>query len=143
MGVRREFAKKILARKTLPKGAAIFIADCLARDSYLLTNRNALETTAELLGVDNAEAVAALVSDLAANGDSRAQVITLALVLGALESRTLKQGWRTTCGWTGHVNSADYLHWLADNDYSLAPVEEIVTGTKDAEEVYSQYLADR
>ena len=42
LGVRREFLKKLLARKTPPKGAAIFIADCLARDSYLLTNHNAL-----------------------------------------------------------------------------------------------------
>jgi ParB family transcriptional regulator, chromosome partitioning protein len=31
MGVRREFVKKLLARKTPPKGAAQFIADsCLA-----------------------------------------------------------------------------------------------------------------
>jgi len=56
----------------------MFIAGCLARDSYLLTSHNALDTTAELLGVDGAEAVAKLVADLPANGDGRAQVITLA-----------------------------------------------------------------
>jgi hypothetical protein len=31
---------------------------------------------------------------------------------------------------------------LADNGHLLAAVEEIVTGAKDAEEVYNQYLAD-
>jgi hypothetical protein len=37
--------------------------------------------------------VAKLVADLAATGDGRAQVITLALVLEALESRTPKNTW--------------------------------------------------
>src|ERR1700722_20331735 len=82
--------------KTAPKGAAIFIANCLARDSYLLTNHNGMDTTAELLGVGDTQAVAKLVADLAANGDARAQVITLALVLGALESRL--------CGVSGSVH---------------------------------------
>jgi len=36
--------------KTPAKGAAMFIAGCLARDSYLLTSHNALDTTAELRG---------------------------------------------------------------------------------------------
>jgi ParB family transcriptional regulator, chromosome partitioning protein len=73
--------------KTPPKGAAIFVANCLARDGYLLTTHNGLDTTAALLGVDSEQAVAKLVADLPASGDGRAQVITLALVLGALESR--------------------------------------------------------
>lgn len=142
-GVRREFVKKLLARKTPPKGAAIFVADCLARDSALLTSNNALDTTAELLGVDNGQAVAKLVADLPANGDGRAQVITLALVLGALESRTPKDAWRNNTGWWGHhVGGAEYLRWLADNDYPLAPVEEVVTKAKSADDVYEQYLAD-
>ena len=143
LSVRREFVKKLLARKTPPKGAAMFIADCLSRDSYLLTNHNALDTTAELLGVDSGQAVAKLVADLPANGDGRAQVITLALVLGALESRTPKDAWRNSAGgWGHHVGSGEYLRWLADNDYPLAPVEEVVTKAKDADEVYEQYLAD-
>ena len=73
MGVRRDFVRKLLAP---PKGAAIFVAGCLARDSYLLTSHNALATTAELLGVDEAAAVAKLAAELSANGDGRAQVIT-------------------------------------------------------------------
>ena len=121
----------------------MFIADCLSRDSFLLTNHNALDTTAALLGVDSGQAVAKLVADLPANGDGRAQVITLALVLGALESRTPKDAWRNNAGgWGHHVGSGEYLRWLADNDYPLAPVEEVVTKAKDADEVYQQYLAD-
>ncbi|WP_204815342.1 ParB/RepB/Spo0J family partition protein [Mycobacterium riyadhense] len=143
LGVRREFVRKLLARKTAPKGAAMFIADCLARDSALLTTHNALDTTAELLGVDSGQAVAKLVADLPANGDGRALVITLALVLGALESRTPKDAWRNNAGWWGHhASSAEYLRWLADNDYPLAPVEEVVTKAKSADDVYEQYLAD-
>ncbi len=143
LGVRREFVKKLLARKTPPKGAAMFVADCLARDNALLTNNNALDTTAELLGVDSGQAVAKLVADLPANGDGRAQVLTLALVLGALESRTPKDAWRNNTGWWGHhVGSSEYLRWLADNDYPLAPVEEVVTKAKSADDVYEQYLAD-
>lgn len=143
LGVRRDFVKKLLARKTPPKGAGLFVADCLARDSALLTNNNALDTTAELLGVDSGQAVAKLVADLSANGDARAQVITLGLVLGALESRTPKDAWRNNGGWWGHhVGGAEYLRWLADNDYPLAPVEEVVTKAKSADEVYEQYLAD-
>ena len=143
LGVRRDFVKKLLARKTAPKGAAMFIADCLARDSYLLTNNKALDTTAELLGVDSGQAVGKLVADLPANGDGRAQVILLALVLGALEARTPKDAWRNSVsGWGHHVGSGEYLRWLAENDYPLAPVEEIVTKAKDAEQVYEQHLAD-
>lgn len=143
LSVRREFVQKLLARKTPPKGAAIFIADCLARDSFLLTSHNALDTTAALLGVDSGQAVAKLVAALPANGDGRAQVITLALVLGALESRTPKDAWRNNAGgWVHHVGSGEYLRWLADNDYPLAPVEEVVTKAKDADKVYAQYVAD-
>lgn len=143
LGVRREFVKKLLARKTPPKGAGLFVAGCLARDSALLTNNNALDTTAELLRVDSGQAVAKLVADLPANGDGRAQVITLALVLGALESRTPKDAWRNNTGyWGHHVGSSEYLRWLADQDYPLAPVEEVVTKAKSADDVYEQYLAD-
>lgn len=141
MDVRRDFLKKLLARKTPPKGAAIFVATCLSRDAYLLTHHNALDTTAELLGIDRA-AVAEQAAQLGANGDNRAHVITLALVLGALESATPKDAWRGTTPCTAHrVGSADYLRWLAANDYPLAAVEEIIAGTTDAETVYDQYLS--
>jgi hypothetical protein len=77
--------------KTVPKGAATFVAGCLARDSYMLTQHNRDEVTAELLGVDPA-AVHKAVSDLPEGSDSRALVIALALVLGALEARAAVSG---------------------------------------------------
>ena len=120
----------------------MFIASCLSCDSYLLTNHNGLDTTAELLGVDSSEAVAKLVTELPASGDGRAQVITLALVLGALEARTPKDAWRNATSWAHHVGSADYLGFLAANDYSLAPCEDLITGAKTSDEVYAHYLAD-
>jgi ParB family transcriptional regulator, chromosome partitioning protein len=86
--------------------------------------------------------VAKLVADLPANGDGRAQVITLALVLGALESRTPKDTWRNgTPSWSHHASSADYLCWLAANDYPLAAVEEVITGAKDSDGVFSEYCS--
>ncbi|OBJ01007.1 hypothetical protein [Mycobacterium sp. 1465703.0] len=143
MLVRREFVTKLLTRKTPPKGAAMFVARVLSRDSYLLTNHNALDTAAALLGLENAEAVSKVISELPASGDARAQVLTLALVLGALESRTPKDAWRNSVpSWNHHVGSAEYLNWLLDNDYPLASVEEIITAAKTADEVYEQYLAD-
>ncbi|MDP7739493.1 hypothetical protein [Mycobacterium paragordonae] len=87
--------------KTAPKGAALFVADCLARDSYLLTNHNAADTTADLLGLDGAQSVTKVGATLSAGGDARAQVITLALVLGALEARL--------CGVSGSVHCSDVL----------------------------------
>lgn len=142
--VRREFLSKLLARKTPPKGAASFIAECLSRDSYLLSSHGAGDTSASLLGVENPQAISKLLASLPGNGDGRALVITLALVLGALESRTPKDAWRNPSpgGWAPHVGSAEYLRWLAEHDYVLAPVEEIVTTAKSADEVYDQYMAE-
>ncbi len=79
--------------KTLPKGAATFLADCLARDSYMLTQHNRDDVAAELLGIDRA-AVPTAVRGLPAGSDNRALVIAMALVLGSLEARTAKDAWR-------------------------------------------------
>ena len=75
--------------KTPPKGAAVFVAECLARDKFLLDQHRGDETAAELLGLGNdtgtRTGIRELVAGLGTGGDARAQVITLALVLGALE----------------------------------------------------------
>jgi ParB family chromosome partitioning protein len=71
--------------KTLPKGAATFLADCLARDSYMLTQHNRDDVAAELLGID-AAAIHTAITDLPTGSDNRALVIALGLVLGALEA---------------------------------------------------------
>ena len=147
--VRRQFVTTLLARKTLPKGAATFLADCLARDSYMLTQHNRDDVAAELLGIDRA-AVPTAVSELPAGSDNRALVIALALVLGSLEARTGKDAWRnpapvrdpgdhrTYYGYS--VTSGDYLRFLAANGHTLAEVEEVVTGTRTADDAYDSYL---
>ncbi|WP_396908320.1 ParB/RepB/Spo0J family partition protein [Mycolicibacterium sp.] len=149
--VRREFVKTLVARKTLPKGAGTFVAECLARDAYMLTNHNADTITTELLGV---EAGRQGLSKLAAgSADTRAQVITLALVLGALEARTPKEAWRNVrtvritdeapvYAWQMSVTSADYLQFLSANGYTLSAVEEVITGARTADEVYDEYVAE-
>ncbi|WP_343571277.1 hypothetical protein [Mycobacterium sp.] len=104
--LRRDFVTKLLTGKPPPTGAAMFVADCLARDSALLSEYQAQDTAAALLGVDNGPAVARLVADLPATGDSRAQVIALALVLGALESRTPRTRGAATPAIAGAVTSA-------------------------------------
>ena len=73
------------------------MADCLVRDSYMLTQHDGPATAAELLGID-AAAIHEAVSDLPEGSDNRALVIALALVLGALEARCSKDAWRTRSG---------------------------------------------
>jgi ParB family chromosome partitioning protein len=50
--VRRAWIRTLVARKTAPNGASMFVAECLARDAYMLTNHNADDVTAELLGTE-------------------------------------------------------------------------------------------
>ncbi|WP_018604284.1 ParB N-terminal domain-containing protein [Mycobacterium sp. 155] len=148
--VRREFVSTLLARKTLPKGAAVFIADCLARDTYLLTHHTADTTAAELLGVEAGSGTRTLIAELpTGSGDGRAAVITLALVLGALETRTGKDAWRNVrmsgdgapSHWSPALTSREYLQFLAANGYTLSAVEEIITGVRSADEVHDEYAA--
>ena len=135
--VRRQFITTLVARKTLPKGAATFIADCLARDSYLLSQHNGDDVAAELLGID-AAAIHRAVSDLPAGSDNRALVIALALVVGALEARSGKDAWRNPSPVREpgddrihhgrHVTNGDLLRFLVGQGYTLSAVEEVVTG---------------
>lgn len=155
--VRRQFLTTLVSRKTLPKGAGIFIADALARDSHLLTEPHGPTISGEILGVKadggyDGAAIRKMVTDLPENGDGRAQVIVLALVLGALEARTPKDAWRhpapvrdtstSQWGWDRRVTSGDLLRFLAANGYNLAPIEQVVTGERTADEVYDEHLAE-
>lgn len=157
--VRREFIKTLLSRKTAPKGAAIFVARALAGDGYLLTTNNAGNVAAELLGLKDSgkkeakpsyeyepptDAVINAARGLPDTGDQRAQILLLGLVLGALEARTPKDAWRG--GGHSHMSRAvggkEYLQFLADNGYQLAPVEEVIAGKKKADKVYDQQQAE-
>ena len=125
--------------KTPPKGAAIFVAGCLARDKFLLDQYHGDDTAAELLGLDNSAAIRALVETLGTGGDARAQVITLALVLGSMEARTPKDAWRSgSSAFMSCVTPGEYLKWLAAQGYPLSPVEEVITGDRTADAVYDE-----
>ena len=131
LGVRRAFVTALLQRKTLPKGAASFIAKMLTADPSLLAGYTAAVTAAELLGVED------LASSTAEVTDQRAEIITLGLVLGALEIRTAKGAWRAPTAHT--VGPKEYLTFLYDHcGYSLSPVEQVMNGTKTADEVMEE-----
>ena len=134
--VRRQFiTDKILARKTAPKGAAMFVASCLTRDVRLIEEHHGGQISAELLGASDSTAVTKMVAELPATGDGRAQVITLALVLGALEARTGKDAWRGS-GWGHYVGAAELLRFLADNGYPLADIERVILGEQTDDALY-------
>lgn len=136
--VRQEFVTKLLTRKTPPKGAAIFVADCLVRDPGLIKEFHGATQAAKLLGADSTAAVKKQVSELAPTADGRAQVITLGLVLGALEARTPKDSWRY--GGYDVVKPVDYLKFLAANSYELTPLEQVIVRERTADEVYDASL---
>jgi ParB family transcriptional regulator, chromosome partitioning protein len=124
----------------------VFVADCLARDKFLLDQHHGDDTAAELLGLGSdtgtRTGIRDLVASLGTGGDARAQVITLALVLGSLEARTPKDAWRSSAAWGQHVKSADYLKFLAAQGYTLSPVEEVITDERSADDVYDQTRQD-
>lgn len=148
--VRREYVTKLLARKTPPKGTATFTAYCMTRDHYILTQNNGDSTAAELLGVKSSREVRDLVSDPAKNVDARAQVVTLALVLGALEARCSKDAWRNArAGITGGaihntntIGSDTYLQFLVDTGYTPAEVEKVILGERTADDLFDAEEAE-
>ena len=148
--VRREYVTKLLLRKTAPKGAATFVAHCLSRDSFILNQNHGSAVTAELLGLKNDREVRELVSDLGTNIDARAQIITLAIVLGALEARTDKSAWRNArAGLTGNasfvpstIGSDVYLAFLAENGYETSEVEKVIIGQRTADDVYDEAITE-
>ena len=125
--------------KTPPKGAAIFVAHCLTRDARLTEEYRGGEIAAEMLGVADLQAVHKLVTELAATADGRAQVITLALVLGALEARCPKDAWRGVSGYGygRYVGPAELLAFLSDNGYSLADIERVMLGERSADDLFA------
>ena len=119
--VRRRWITDFLTRKTPPKGAAGYLAGELARGGHEI--RRAMETgqplAATLLGVTGPtrDSVPALV---AGASDARAQVITLAVVLAAVEASTSEALWRHS---TDTVRR--YLAFLTANGYPLSDVEQL------------------
>jgi ParB family transcriptional regulator, chromosome partitioning protein len=120
--VRREWLKTFVARKNAPKGALRYILGALASADYHLSNamqRGQHRFARELLDID--DDVNALTAALNDASDARAQMITLALVLGAYEAELDVHEWR-------HRNAyaVRYLSQLATWGYELSEIEQSV-----------------
>lgn len=121
--VRRAWVSELLARKTPPTSAAVFVASALAAELGLLSQNKTATTATEMLGI----ADGGLPGAIATATPARAQVLTLALVLGAYESRTTKDSWKNE--WY-KADIERYLHFLAELGYPLSEIEEVAAGDR-------------
>lgn len=130
MTVRRRWIQQNLLAASPPKGTALFLARIISAHPWLFDDYHGKKIATELLGSTLQEVVAALPANA---GDNRGLTLLLAMVLGALESRTPKDGWR------GPGEAArEYLNFLALNSYPLADIEHVITGSKTAAELYAE-----
>ncbi|MEV8241987.1 ParB/RepB/Spo0J family partition protein [Microbacterium testaceum] len=128
--VRREWLTTFLARKTLPKDTAQVIAKGLTfhRNAISTGTRDGNPLAHTLLGVERggyfeADKLASIVEAT----PGKAQHVSLAVVLGAVEATTGKHTWRNP----GTLDAA-YLTQLTAWGYTLSEVEQIVIDTVEA-----------
>ena len=127
--VRKEWVKSFLTRKTLPKGAAQYVAGEYASAGHEL--RTGMEKNHEVAlgllgvpyGVAYRDGVTKLRELIAEATEARAQVITLGLILGAQEGATSVMSWRSV-----NPGTARYLLLLEANGYPLSNVERRASG---------------
>jgi ParB family transcriptional regulator, chromosome partitioning protein len=81
--VRREWLKTFLARKSAPKGAAIYIAEELLSGRF--SGHDGSPRVFEALGSDTVDA---------SSTDSRALVMAIGVILGSYESEITERAWR-------------------------------------------------
>ena len=116
--VGREWLKVFVSRKSAPKGAQRFIFSEIAIGGFQLCD--AMEKHhrfgCELLGVID---VSALTATLKNAGDARAQMITLALVLGAHEADLGVHTWRSR-----NRAAERYLSQISAWGYELSQIEQ-------------------
>lgn len=130
--VRREWLRDhLLARKTAPTGAALYLADVVVNRPDLFSDYHGQRLAPELLGLADDETPQMAVAKLPATGDGRAQVILLAMVLATTEARTAKDAWRAPQDAT-----KTYLRFLEANGYPLSDIEQVIVGMRDADAVY-------
>ena len=124
--VRREWVRdKLLARKTAPKCAALYLADALVNRADLFNDYHGQKLAPELLGL--------AVAKLSATGDARALVIMLGMVLATIEARTGKDAWRGPQDIT-----KSYLRFLEENGYPLSDIEQVILGKRSSDGVFSE-----
>jgi ParB family chromosome partitioning protein len=140
--VRTTHLKELLARKAPPPGALILIVEAMARgETQPLMSSFGHQTACELLGLTGNGAAAAhrdlLLAELARASEKRAQVIALAMVLGAAEHGVRDvHTWQSAEGphWSayGTPAAARYLAWLAGHTgYPLSDIEAKVAAHAD------------
>jgi ParB family chromosome partitioning protein len=118
--VRREWLKAFVSRKSAPKGAQRFIFGELAVGGYQLCDamQKHHRFGCELLGVID---VGTLTDTLKNASEARAQMITLALVLGAHEADLGVHTWRNR----NHA-AKRYLSEISAWGYELSEIEQSV-----------------
>lgn len=134
--VRRGWLASLLTRRTPPTGASTWMAQAFLTDRYTVCraaergHRTAAEllcSTPATLGQADHERV---LTALAGASENRATVITLGMVLGAIEGETHRSQWR----WKEHhggrpdAGLVRYLEALAGWGYTLSPVERLAIG---------------
>ncbi|GLE59070.1 hypothetical protein NJBCHELONAE_43810 [Mycobacteroides chelonae] len=142
--VRREWVAALLSRRTAPKGSVVFIGAQLAQHRDLLNRNKAAHTAATLFGQTDAVAITNQATALDDTGDSRATMLLLGQVLGALEALTPKSAWAAKPGtWSYQPYSRDYLTFLAAQGYSLSDIERVITGEQDQDALYATIAAEK
>ncbi|WP_406279023.1 ParB N-terminal domain-containing protein [Nocardia sp. NBC_00881] len=127
---RTEFVTRLLTRKTSPAQAPVFLAQALVSDSGLLSECHAFGTAVELLGIKGFRGRDELLAALETAKPARAQVIVLALVLGAYESRCEKTLWRYA-----DRGVRRYLAFLRELGHPLVPVELAALGEVKSDDI--------
>lgn len=126
-GVRQRFLKTFLARKSPDKGSAAFVAGELLLGGFEI--RRAMERGStmlyELLGYKDRDARKAAAAAAATTTDARAQVLSLAVVLAAIEESLSRDTWRNPSAAAGR-----YFTFLTAHGYQLSDVEQLVLPKK-------------
>ncbi|MGW4366994.1 ParB/RepB/Spo0J family partition protein [Nocardia takedensis] len=127
---RIEFVTRLLARKTPPTQAALFMTRSLLADPALSGEYHAFGSALKLLGIEGYRTRHDLLATLETTKPARAQVIALALLLGGYEHRADKDLWRYA-----DKTVRRYLIFLRELGYSLVEVELAALGEIKAEEI--------
>lgn len=124
--VRIEWLTTLVARKALPKNAARVIADGLTTHRFSISQamNHGNSVAAALLGLTNSYGTNVL-ADYLDKHPTRAAHVSLAIVLGGIESSTSKNSWRNP-----DARTAAYLELLAGWGHTLSPVERIAAKTE-------------
>ncbi|MFI5501109.1 ParB N-terminal domain-containing protein [Nocardia asteroides] len=131
---RIEFLSRLLSGRTLPAGAAQFVAESLARDSGLLSGGRARAFAIERLGLNSGEE---LVERATGGTTTDGWRFVLGLVLAAHESELAKDSWRQHA-WL-RTSASRYLHYLAEvgeaKGFVLVDVELATAGDLDPDTI--------